>query len=202
MKNIVSNYVSRKWWYRYIRTLNWFSFRYYWFNWFLFILSVIVLVWLIRKPVVQKGCSTEVIENAIKVINERLSHCCSCQQQDPDVNTSDRNHPTLPPNTIQCDGNNGIQDEGNNLIPQPQNFEVGTASGTMQLCYINGNTYPDNIIIKHNGRVIKETGEVIGSNCIDVPYVYHPGDPTYVEVTVKPSTSTKTFWKYTLGCPK
>jgi hypothetical protein len=196
MKNIVSNYVSRKWWYRYIRTLNWFSFRYYWFNWFLFILAVIVLVWLIRKPVVQKGCSTEVIENAIKVINERLSHCCSCiDQQDPP------NTPPLPPNTIQCDGN-GFEDEGNNLTPEPMYFEVGTTSGTIQLCYNNGNRFPDNIIIKHNGHIIKETGEVIGSKCIDVPYVYHPGDPTYVEVTVKPSTNPETFWKYTLGCPR
>lgn len=197
MKNIVSSYISRKWWFRYIRTSSWFSFRYYWVNWLVFLSSVIVLCWLINKPIIQEGCNIDVIENSIVTINERLTHCCNCIDQQVPPNT-----PPIPPNTIQCDGNNGIKDNGNNLTPDPKFFEVGNHSGTMQLCYDNGNTYPDNIIVKHNGVVIKETGVVIGKSCIDIPYVYHSGDPTFVEVIVRPSTSDGTKWEYRLGCPK
>jgi len=203
MKNIVSSYISRKWWFRYIRTSSWFSFRYYWVNWLVFLSSVIVLCWLINKPIIQEGCNIDVIENSIVNINERLTHCCNCinQQNTPNTPPLPQNTPPLPPNTIQCDGNNGITDNGNNLTPDPKFFEVGNHSGTMQLCYDNGNTYPDNIIVKHKGVVIKETGVVIGKACIDIPYLYNPGDPTFVEVIVRPSTSDSTKWEYRLGCP-
>ena len=46
-----------------------------------------------------------------------------------------------------------------------------------------------------------QTGQVIGENCIDIPYVYQTGDPTYVEVIVQPSYDTNTIWSYKLGCP-
>lgn len=196
MKNIVSAYTARKWWYRTIRSLSWFSFRYFWFVWICFILLTAGFWMLLRQPMIQKTCSIDVIENSIITINERLTHCCNCSLQQDTSNIA----PPTPPNTSACNGE--ADDNGRNIPPPPKYFEVGNQSGTIRLCYDNGEIHPDNIIIKHNGQILKQTGSVIGKNCINIPYVYHPGDPTFVEVNVQPSGNSGTRWWYSLGCPQ
>ena len=198
MRRIVSAYISRKWWYKWIRSLSWFSFRYYWFVWLSFISACILLVYLIKKPIYQEECSTKVIEASIKEINLRLNNCCNCSSQQDSIIADT---PPSPPNTIQCDGKRNKSDNGGKVTPAPKYFEVGNKSGTINLCYNNGIKYADNIIIKHKGQIIMQTGQVIGENCIDIPYVYQTGDPTYVEVIVQPSYDTNTIWSYKLGCP-
>ena len=201
MRRIVSAYISRKWWYKWIRSLSWFSFRYYWFVWLSFISACVLLVYLIKKPIYQEECSTKVIEASIKEINLRLNKCCNCSSQQDSIIDDTQASPPSPPNTIQCDGKRNKSDNGGNVTPAPKYFEVGNKSGTIKLCYENGPIFPDNIIIKHNGQIIMQTGQVIGGKCIDIPYVYHSGDPTYVEVIVEPSSDIGTKWEYTLGCP-
>jgi hypothetical protein len=199
MRLIVSKHTARKWWYRWIRTLSWFSFRYYWFVWLLFILSTLLLLWLIQGSNKVKRCDTRVIEKSIEQINENLNYCCDCVDQ---VVTDDPVAPPSPADVINCDDQNRIKDEGSNVAPAPKSFEVGNVSGTIKLCYNNGDIFPDNIKVLHNGNVIFETGVVTGKNCVDVPYVYNPGDPTYVQVIVEPSNSQDTKWEYQLGCPQ
>lgn len=199
MRLIVSKHTARKWWYRWIRSLNWFSFRYYWFVWLLFILSTILLYWLIQHSTKVKRCNTLVIEKSMKQINENLDYCCDCINEDV---TNDSIPPPSPTDVINCDDPNGIQAEGNNVAPDPQSFEVGNLSGTISLCFDNGTKYPDNIKVSHNGNIIYETGIRTGEDCVNVPYVYHPGDPTFVQVIVEPSSSQDTYWWYKLGCPQ
>ena len=162
---------------------------------------------LLKKPIVQNTCNIDLIENTIRIINEQLSHCCDCNnQQDAVVNPPPVTPPPVtpppvtPPNISACNGQ--ADDNGRNVPPPPKYFEVGNQSGTIRLCYDNGNTYPDNIIVKHNGHILRATGQVIGNNCVEIPFVYHPGDPTFVEVNVQPSSDVLTRWSYTLGCPQ
>lgn len=199
MRLIVSKHTARKWWYRWIRTLSWFSFRYYWFVWLLFILSTLLLLWLIQRSNKIQRCDTRVIEKSIEQINKNLDYCCDCINQDV---TNDSISPPSPADVINCDDPTGIEAKGNNIAPAPQSFEVGNASGTIKLHYDNGGTFPDNIKVLHNGNVIYETGQVTGEDYVNVPYVYHAGDPTFVQVIVEPSSSQETVWWYRLGCPE
>jgi hypothetical protein len=74
---------KQKWWYRWIRTLNWFSFRYYWFVWLLFIGTLIPLIWCLSQPTKTNECRTiapKIIEN----IHKELSDCCACSEKKKD----------------------------------------------------------------------------------------------------------------------
>ena len=77
--------------------------------------------------------------------------------------------------------------------------------GNISLCYFTGNVYPDNIKVIYDGQVLFESGMVLtGENevCQNIRYDYRPGKPTFITVTVDPSTSFETRWTYRLGCPQ
>ncbi len=69
---------SSHWWYRWIRAINWFAFRYWWFVWTIFILG---LLWyyFFCCPVPNKSCFDNEFRNRIDNINDRLNDCCDCQ---------------------------------------------------------------------------------------------------------------------------
>ena len=58
---------ENKWWYRCIRSMNWFSFRYWWFNWLVF-LGCIFLFWCFCPCMLQ-----EVDENCSSSIDQHMS---------------------------------------------------------------------------------------------------------------------------------
>jgi hypothetical protein len=69
-----------KWWFRWIRTLSWFSFRYYWFVWLLFLISLGLLIWCLRKPLEKQVCNASASMNLINRLEDQLEHCCNCGQ--------------------------------------------------------------------------------------------------------------------------
>lgn len=81
MRSIVAPHTSRKWWYRWIRTMNWFAFRYYWFVWLFFIASTAILLYFILTHKDKASCDTTRIEKSIEIINKQLDSCCSCANQ-------------------------------------------------------------------------------------------------------------------------
>ncbi len=108
-----------------------------------------------------------------------------------------------PDNIIPCDESVPRNANGDNT-PHSQPYELGPNPGNISLCYFTGNTYPDDIKVIYDGQVIFETGiELTGDQefCREIRYDYRPGKPTYVTVTVEPSTSFETRWTYRLGCP-
>ena len=65
------------WWYRWIRSINWFSYRYWWFVWSLFILG---LLWFyfFCCPKEVKSCFDENYKTRMDNINKNLNECCDC----------------------------------------------------------------------------------------------------------------------------
>lgn len=73
----------KKWWVRWIRSISWFAFRYYWFVWLMFIGLLIPLIWCLKEPAKTSECvsiSPEIIEN----IHKELNDCCACGEKKKD----------------------------------------------------------------------------------------------------------------------
>ncbi len=70
-------HVSRKYWYRNVRSTSWFSFRYFWFVWLGFIVLTAVIQYSLNFSDTSKNCET----NALETINEiilAVNNCCEC----------------------------------------------------------------------------------------------------------------------------
>jgi hypothetical protein len=73
----------KKWWVRWIRSISWFAFRYYWFVWLMFIGSLIPLIWCLKQPAKSAECvsiAPKIIEN----IQKELNDCCACGEKNKD----------------------------------------------------------------------------------------------------------------------
>ena len=71
--------VEPKWWFRWIRTMNWFSFRYYWFIWLIFMMSICLVFLCLRKPVEKLVCNANPTMELINRLEDQLQHCCNCR---------------------------------------------------------------------------------------------------------------------------
>jgi hypothetical protein len=74
-------HVSRKNWFRNIRTGNWFSFRYNWLVFTLFILLTSILSYYLVNLPKDASCKTNSLE-IIKDINHALEGCCQCKTKE------------------------------------------------------------------------------------------------------------------------
>ena len=109
------------WWYRWIRSINWFAFRYWWFVWTLFMLG---LLWyyFFCCPVPNKSCFDNEFRNRIDNINERLNDCCDCDEtsiEDPlyeDAELLPADHLII---TYQFDASGGIDLDTRTKINAP-----------------------------------------------------------------------------------
>jgi hypothetical protein len=72
-------HVSRKFWFKNIRSASWFSFRYYWAAWIgLLSITAVVLYYLFKLPKKQNiGCNQTSL-TTIDEINRALDNCCDC----------------------------------------------------------------------------------------------------------------------------
>lgn len=194
----ISAHTKRKWWYRAIKSMNWVSFRYWWFIWLLFLL--IILFFSLRCcKTEEKDCNYDFTNN-FRSIDSLLYECCECDLLEEDYLSS----PDDPSGTLPCDDSQLRTYSGSNVIHR-QTYDIGSASGLIPICYNTGNMYPDNIKIFFNGEIIFESGNVLTQNqmdCKEIRYNYNSGSPTYIEVVIEPSNDENTQWTYTLGCPK
>jgi hypothetical protein len=81
MRRQFSNHSRQKWWVKWIRTMNWFSFRYYWFVWLLFLSSCFGLLFWLQNDSSRINCDTRNAEQTVSRINEQMNYCCGCNNQ-------------------------------------------------------------------------------------------------------------------------
>lgn len=110
MKTEFKKYIYNKYWFRRIRGYNWFSFRYWWFNYLLWSILIALLLWLINsRNADTSSCSFNSSEK-IERIKEDLSKCCECSRRDS-IPPVDSNEIFLPADyiviTYQFDASGG-----------------------------------------------------------------------------------------------
>ena len=70
-------HVSKKHWYKKIRSGNWFSFRYYWFVLTCFLLCSGIIAYLFITQKTTPSCNTSAL-NILKDVNTAFESCCKC----------------------------------------------------------------------------------------------------------------------------
>lgn len=86
----IKSSLNKKWWSRSIRGYNWFSFRYWWFNFLLWILLIALLLRLLfRISHKEPQCDREAeISSTLNSINRQLENCCNCEIATPSDSAS------------------------------------------------------------------------------------------------------------------
>lgn len=137
------------WWYRWIRSISWFSFRYYWFVWILFLGSLIPLIWCLNNRIETKQCKSiapQIIEN----IHKELATCCACHADTMPTRKNPKDSVAVDcPDRIlafQVCNSNRVKDD---------NFEVylnGTKIGELDL---NSNDLVGSVFLATTNQAIK-----------------------------------------------
>ena len=72
------------WWMRRIRGMSYFSFRYWWFVWLLFLLAVLLFVLKCCSTPEEKGCGDNYdFTKRFNAIDSLLYNCCDCNRETP-----------------------------------------------------------------------------------------------------------------------
>jgi hypothetical protein len=213
-----------KWWVKPIRFMNYLAFRYWWFVWSFFIISILLLyIFCCNKSKNKTNKNTQCPEKAVyyknmKEIDSLMKNCCTCLPDTSGIRPEDKPiedttiaevpeekkppipPPPPPPNSIPCDSEmewNGANEKHH------KTWDLGTKSGNVHFCY-DTKSIEDDVTIKYNGRIIHDSG-MIGTNgekCYDFYYKYDPSKPRYLDVFVNPSSNPNTEWYYRIDCPR
>jgi len=201
MRSIVALHTARKWWYRWIRTMNWFAFRYYWFVWLLFIASTAILLYFILTHKDKVNCDKTRIEKSIEIINMQLDSCCSCSSAEK-VNYENYPGGQTPCNTKLESGGQGRTETS---------IELGQSSGTIDLDF-NPKNQPDKLEVFYEGQRIASSyecpnnqngmvGRNIGSGPCIISFEYRYRNDSFIKVVVT-APENETVWEYVVSCPK
>ena len=73
---------NNKSWYNRIRGNNWFSFRYWWFNWLVFIACIFLFWWFCpcTQPENNISCDNSNLNKQLNNITSNIDSCCDCQE--------------------------------------------------------------------------------------------------------------------------
>jgi hypothetical protein len=86
---IVSHY--QPWWMRLIRSISWFSYRYWWFVWMLFVLAIMFFFYRCSKNNDRTICySKNDFNQRFKTIDSLLYDCCDCTTSEKAIDCPDR----------------------------------------------------------------------------------------------------------------
>lgn len=191
---------DNKWWYRYIRGMTWFSYRYWWFNWLMF-LGCIFLFWCFcpcKEDKELEHCDVN-IDKHIEDINAIIDSCCDCNAilEAPEPPAT----PEPPENSTPC---NSQVVPGRLFSGQTKTDEIylGPEPGRVTIRF-NMQSCADKMEVFYNGNKIKNTGFVKGNGIFS--FNYSPVPNVYfctVKVTGGNDCSPDpTHWDYTVGCP-
>lgn len=216
MRGKVARHTARKWWYRWIRSINWFSFRYYWFVWLLFLGGLGLLLYCLLKPIEPKNCNTGIIDQSIINIHRDLDSCCACQEDTvsipphtpPIEDTTKKEETHKPPrNAKKCNSmvNSGDQGVDTKLI------ELGEESGMVTLEFYPQDR-PDKIEVFYEGRKIATSfdcnnnqngfiGGDFGSSTCFLRFHFRFHRDSFVKVIVT-APDSGTFWQFKISCPR
>lgn len=84
--------LQKKWWFRWIRSYNWFSFRYWWLNYIIWGILLSLLIWLLctllNNPLDCK--EDKEINKILRRIDRELESCCNCNVVEAEIDSLDR----------------------------------------------------------------------------------------------------------------
>jgi hypothetical protein len=74
---------NNKWWYNRIRANNFFSFKYWWFNWLIFLGCIVLFWWFCpcTEPTDDISCDNSPLNQHLNDISSVIDSCCDCQAQ-------------------------------------------------------------------------------------------------------------------------
>ena len=125
---------NNKWWYNRTRANNWFSFRYWWFNWLVFLGGIFLFCWLCpcTEPKDDISCENSNINQHLNDISTVIDSCCNCNYEIPETFEEAVDCPDREIVIQICNSNSHIDD----------NFEV----------YLN-NVRIGNLILDRNEQI-------------------------------------------------
>lgn len=216
----------KKWWVKTIRERNYFGFRYWWFNWSIWILLVFALCYslFVQQASDNHTClNRNNLSRRVGDINKAMETCCSCNTPPPveppqvPLDTIPELQPPLPPpppmpplpppqSALPCDSRSH---SGGTGIDEKQ-YVMGTQSGMVTLQF-DMDTEPDKLEVIYEGNVIASTFEIVGNNNGYVGGGNAGGETGYLNflyryhfdqfVTVRVTGPDGTSWSYTIQCP-
>lgn len=117
--------LEKKWWFNSTRGYTWFSFRYWWMNYLIWIGVFWLLIWAVLKltdPVTDCQEYREV-NSLMRKIERDLENCCDCFVQPEVVDTLEENEHYLPADyiliTYQFDGSGGVDLDTRTRVIEP-----------------------------------------------------------------------------------
>ena len=178
--------VNRSWWYRLLRSVSMFCYKYWWLIWLLFILFLIFwFLFCFRSP--NYNCDLEKqMNDRIALINSNVDSCCDCKTITP------------PLNVKPCDydenksGGQGIETNYHSLGENP-----GMVTITYQMVNL-----PDRLDVYYDEVLVASTnGYVSGGGSLSFYYPAEKGKPTFCKVVLS-APKNGTVWSYHIGCPR
>lgn len=90
MNSVFKYRLIKKWWFNFTRGYTWFSFRYWWLNYLLWIILIWALVWLLLKisDAFNDCPEQQEVNTLMRKIERDLENCCDCHV-DPIVQDED-----------------------------------------------------------------------------------------------------------------
>lgn len=185
---------NKKWWFRYIRGMNLWTFRFWWLFWL--ILTAILFLLYLYCP------SCELINSTYM---NQCPECPTCPGTNGQYglvapSPSDSLTEMTSGPTLNC-GDSPRSASGAYEF-HVQDYELGENSGNVVLSFDTYNV-PDEVIMEHNGKVVFRSGNVStqGMKQTTWRYVHVPNQSTILTVKIRPSQEG-TQWQYNLGCPQ
>lgn len=187
----ISAHTKRKWWYRIIRSINWFSFRYWWLVWFLFLLVILMFFLKCCKHQENNSCSEKHHFNVrLKTIDSLLYNCCDCTDETIEENTSHID----PPGTIPCNESTNSGADGITRNTHDLGDNIGIATITYEMYNV-----PDKIEVFYEGEIVASSSTFV-ANSGSLSFTYRPNHDSFCTVVVTGPIGTN--WEYTMGCPR
>ena len=211
-----SKYAS-KWWVKFIRDMNYFAFKYYWFNWLIFLTAVFLFIfWAMNLDENETApcVSNKVLDKQITRISKALDACCNCKLSEtdtiPEIDTTTppaKPTPSPPPGSLNCET---ITHSGNDGV-DTKTYVLGTKSGRVEIMF-NMFNEPDKLEVFYENKIVASTFSVsgnvagfVGSNngtreTGTLSFNYKHNKDQHIKVILTGGNGTS--WEYKIGCPK
>ncbi len=100
--------IKNKWWFRWIRSYTWFSFRYWWLNYIIWSFLIALLIWFIMLVLsISDSCNEDIqINQLLRKIDRELESCCNCSIVETEIDTiqTDNTLDSLRESLDACNG--------------------------------------------------------------------------------------------------
>lgn len=184
--------VNRSWWYKPLRAISLFCYKYWWLVWLLFILFLILwFLFCFRTP--KYTCEIDQqINDRIALISSNVDSCCDCKANYISKIISP------PLNVKPCDydesksGGQGIETNYHSLGENP---------GMVNIAY-NMEGIPDRLDVYYDDNLVASTNSYVsGRGVLSFYYPAENGRPDFCKIVLR-APKNGTVWSYHIGCPR